>query len=250
MLTPNPKKVANSYRQLLAGEVRFVKDRGGDTSEWAWNTPGPSEREIGEDFIFNPKYLKPVALVLRSTLMALGHATSAHSRLVKIKSRNISPDGAIGGKGYIQKIPDMRRQLMNCVEVLSAISDTLHDEISAPHWDPQEDKLDARDREEVKDIVQDVEQIKEDPEGWAEEEEAEMDEEGVKMASIRAVAARYTGTPWSVVDSLHQAGVHVANAHALLPENKAAVTPNRLAMILSELRVANRALRLEDVNHA
>lgn len=181
MKNPNPKSVARRYasaaRVKTAGEVRFVKDRGGDKSEWGWNTPGPSQREIGEDFVFNAKYLKPLAKVLRSSLMALGHATSAHARLVKVKSRNVSPDGALGGKGYIQKIPDMRRQLMNCVEVLSAITDTVYDEINAAHWNPAEDTLTPRDREEVREIVEDAEEIKDDPEAWADEQEEEMDED-------------------------------------------------------------------------
>lgn len=179
MARPNVSNVANRYlgrgktasMTRTAGEVRFIKDRSSDRNEWGWGPPGPSERNIGQDFVFNAKYLKPLAQVLRSILMALGHATSAHSRFVKIKSRNISPDGALGGKGYIEKIPDMRRQLMNCVEALSALSDTIHDELSAPHWNPAEDTLDPRDREDVKEIVEDAEEIKEDPEGWAEEEE-------------------------------------------------------------------------------
>jgi hypothetical protein len=38
-------KKAGMHR--VAGEVRFIKDRGGDKNEWGWGTPGPSEREIG-----------------------------------------------------------------------------------------------------------------------------------------------------------------------------------------------------------
>ena len=125
MNTPDPKKIARMASiSKTAGEVRFVKDRSGDAKEWAWAAPGASERKISENFIFNAKELKPLALTLRSSLMALGHVTSAHARFVKVKSRNVSPDGALGGMGYVQKIPDMRRQLMNCIEVLSAITDT------------------------------------------------------------------------------------------------------------------------------
>jgi hypothetical protein len=190
-MKPDANRVARNYRMKTAGEVRFVKDRAGDKSEWGWNTTGPAERDITEDFVFNARYLKPIAEVLRSSLMALGHATSAHSRLVKVKSRNISPDGNLGGKGYIQKIPDMRRQLMNCVEVLSAITDTIHDELNAPHWAPGEDALDARDRDEVKEIVEEAEEIREDPEGWAEAEEDDGPTGKTASSMSVRVVARY-----------------------------------------------------------
>lgn len=174
MQGPDPKKIARiAALQKTAGEVRFIKDRSGDSKEWAWGPPGASERAISDNFIFNAKELKPLALTLRSALMALGHATSAHARFVKIKSRNVSPDGALGGQGYIQKVSDLRRQLMNCIEVLSAFTDTVYDEIKAPHWQPAEDKLTPRDRKEVKQIVEESTEIKDDPENWAEEEEAE-----------------------------------------------------------------------------
>ena len=172
MNAPDPKKIARvAALNKQAGEVRFIKDRSGDSKEWAWTPPGASERAISENFIFNARELKPLALALRSALMALGHATSAHARFVKIKSRNVSPDGSLGGMGYIQKITDMRRQLMNCVEVLSAFTDTLYDEINAPHWNPAEDSMTPRDREEVKQIIEEAEEIKDDPEQWAEEDE-------------------------------------------------------------------------------
>jgi len=159
----------------VAGEVRFIKDRGGDKNEWGWGTPGPSEREMNEGFTFNPKNLKPLSKTLRSTVASMGHALSAYDTFTRLKASQVSPDGSLGGKGYIQKINEMRRQLMNAIEALSAISDTLHDEIHAPHWDPVKEDQDKREREEVKDILDDADEIRKDPEGWAEGEEAEMD---------------------------------------------------------------------------
>lgn len=178
MREPDPKKIARiASLNKQAGEVRFIKDRSGDAKEWAWAAPGASDRKISDNFLFNAKQLKPLALTLRSALMALGHVTSAHARFVKIKSRNISPDGALGGMGYVQKIPDMRRQLMNCIEVLSATTDTLFDEIQAPHWQPAGDVMTSRDREDVQQIVEQAEDIKDDPENWALEEELEEEAE-------------------------------------------------------------------------
>lgn len=253
-VSPDPKRVAEAYFHntvgsrptKTAGEVRFVKDRGGDKSEWAWATPGPSQREIGQ-FTFNPKFLKPLAQTLRSTLMALGHATSAHARLVKIKSRNVSPDGALGGRGYIQKISDMRRQLMNVIEVLSASSDTLYDELNAPHWSDEEDHLDSRDRDEVREIIEDAENIKEDPEGWAEEEEAEELEEVKakkkgKKASLRIVAAAYDlptilSALESRVASLNLLSVRIEEVDRVACD---------LNQVCSDLQAVGRSLRVEN----
>lgn len=200
-MRPDPTRVAARYASQsktagmvrTAGEVRFIKDRSGDAGEWAFGPPGPSERDIQQDFVFNAKHLKPLAQTLRSALMALGHVTSAYNKFVKIKSRNVSPDGSLGGKGYIQKIPDMRRQLMNCVEALSALTDTIYDEMTAPHWNPTEDTLDPRDREEVKEIIEDAEEIKDDPEAWASGQEEELDAENEEAMgkTARRVMLRY-----------------------------------------------------------
>lgn len=199
-MRPNPVRVANRWKaqntprsrtaalSKTAGEVRFVKDRSGDAGAWGWGAPGPSERQIIPEFVFNAKFLKPLAKSMRSALMALGHVISSYNTFAKIKSRNISPDGNLGGRGYIQKIPEMRRQLMNCVEALSAYTDTVYDEMTAPHWNPEEDTLDARDREEVREIVQEAEEIKEDPEAWAEEVEDELAPVGKSASSLDPVA--------------------------------------------------------------
>lgn len=175
MAGPSSKRVASAYlirtgSVRTAGEVRFIKDRGGDKNEWAWATPGPMQRELGE-FQFRQSLLKPLSACLRATLMAMGHAISANNTFAKIKSADVSPDGALGGKGYIQKIADIRRAYMNVVEALSAVSDTLYDEIKAPHWHPEAVGGGPREREEVQEILQDVEHVRDDPEGWAEEEE-------------------------------------------------------------------------------
>lgn len=187
----------------VAGEVRFIKDRGGDHNEWGWNPPSASAREIDPDYEFNPKNIEPLARVLRSTLMALGHIQTARTVFTKIKGQKVSPDGNIGGKGYVMPLKDIRKQFANCDEALSAISDTLYDEINATHWHPDvtDSGGDPRERDQVKEVMDDVEEIKADPEEWAEQEEAEMDSEGpnesdgvTKMASgtsAQRVAAMY-----------------------------------------------------------
>ena len=153
-----------SPRVKTAGEVRFIKDHGDDSNAWAWGQHPPSERVMDRSHSFNKKCSKNIAKVLKSTLMSLGHAMTAYSVFAKIKSRDISPDGNLGGRGYIMEIKAVRRQYMNVVEALSAISDTLYDEITADHWADAQGRL-------VQEVLEEVEEIKDDPEIWAEHQE-------------------------------------------------------------------------------
>lgn len=173
----SPSRVATRQVIKTAGEVRFIKDKSGDVGQWAWGDTGASERSIPSNFDFNTKITKDIAKVLRSTNMALGHAMSAYNRFNKMKSAQISPDGSLGGRGYVQKINSMRRAYTNITEALSAISDTLYDEIQGPHWVAVIDSQDPEDKEEVLEILEDVEEIREDPEDWAEDQEEDMDED-------------------------------------------------------------------------
>lgn len=184
---PDPKAIVRRAMIRTAGEVRFIKDKSNDASQWAWNDSGPQERKITPDFAFDPRNTKPLAKVLRSTNAALGHSMSAYAIFTKIKSADVSPDGSLGGKGYIQKIAEMRRAYMNVVEALSALSDTLYDEIRAPHWAAVSRQEDPEERAEVEQIVEDAVEIKQDPEGWAEDQEEEMDEENEEEMAAKAV---------------------------------------------------------------
>ena len=177
MPTPDPKRVAATYlahQQIkTAGEVIFKKDRSGDVDSWAYTDVPPSMREIPRDFNYAPKHQKPLAQVLRSTLAALGYVLMAYNRFAKLKSSRLSPDGNLGGRGYIQKIQDMRKQYMNCVEALSALSDTVHDEINAPHWALMSRQEDDEGKNEVSQLIEEAQVIREDPQEWAEQETGE-----------------------------------------------------------------------------
>ena len=174
------RHLAASRRVKTAGEVRFIKDRGGDDKDWGWNPPGASERVIDPDYKFDAKNLKPLAQTLRSALMALGHIQTARTTFTKIRSATISPDGNLGGKGYVLTIKDIRKMLSNCDEALSALTDSIYDEMQAVHWHPDVDDSggNPREREDVKQIMDDVDEIRTDPEDWAEGEEADLDAEG------------------------------------------------------------------------
>lgn len=170
---PDPNRVLSRIK--TAGEVRFVKDRGDDASSWAWADRPPSKREIHPEFAFDPKKSRILARILRSTMMSLGHTMAAYSAFAKLKSADISPDGSLGGKGYIQNIKDMRRSYMNTIEALSAMADTFYDEIHAPHWAALSRQEDPEDKAELESVLQETEEIRDDPEAWAREVEEDLE---------------------------------------------------------------------------
>jgi hypothetical protein len=165
----------NARRVKTAGEVRFIKDNSGDATAWAFIN-GPSARSIIPEYAFNPKNSKHLAKVLRGTTASLGHVMAAYSIFAKLKSSEVSPDGNLGGKGYIQRVTDIRRQYMNIIEALSAITDTLYDEVRAPHWTAISRQQTPEEKVEIAKILNETEEIRDNPEAWAEEEMDSLDQ--------------------------------------------------------------------------
>jgi hypothetical protein len=134
------------------------------------------KRNIPKDHPFDPKALKPLARMLFSMSVSLGHALTAYKEFTKLKSVSISPDGMIGGRGYVMKVKDVRSNIQQACELISAVSDTIFDEINAPHWKPQLADLGENDAEDVTEFLEESKKILDDPEGYGEKEVEEIEE--------------------------------------------------------------------------
>lgn len=141
---------------------------------------GPSKRDIPKDHPYDPRALKPMSKALWAASMALGHALASYREMSRLKSATVSPDGMMGGRGYVMQVRDMRQKLFEACEGLSAIADTLYDEINAPHWRPKLALLDENDQEDVERFVEKSQDILESPEDEADEEMKEIEEENDK----------------------------------------------------------------------
>lgn len=133
-------------------------------------------RDIPKSFTYNPKELKPLARMLMAMSVSLGHALTAYREFTRLKSAGISPDGMLGGRGYVMKVPDVRAKLQQACELLSAVSDTIHDEVNAPHWQPRLADLGANDAEDVTEYIHESEKILKDPEKYSEKDLDEVEE--------------------------------------------------------------------------
>jgi hypothetical protein len=111
-------------------------------------------REISEDFKYNTAKLKHVKHILHNVSVALGTLTSAQHEFSRFKGRDVSPDGQLGGLGYIMSLKDIKDGLSSSIRTLSDISDTFADELTNPKWEAKEDK-------EVKDLLKEKEKVEE-----------------------------------------------------------------------------------------
>lgn len=142
-----------SHNRRVGGKIEFVKD------------VGPIRRDIRvQDFHWTPESLRELSKILWASQRAQSYAMAAFRLFSKMSSAQISPDGLLGGRGYIQNIKDMRTSLAQAAEVLSAFTDTVDDEINAPHW--QTANVDSQ----AEQIQDQVDEIKANPAGFVEEE--------------------------------------------------------------------------------
>lgn len=136
-----------------------------------------SKRAIPANYPYDPKALKPLARTLWSASVALGHALTAYRQFTRIKSGSISPDGKVGGMGYIQSVEEVRKRLFQACELLSSVSDSLDDEIRAPHWKPRLGTLTEDDAEDIERLMDDASRIMDDPSSEAEEDLESFEDE-------------------------------------------------------------------------
>lgn len=163
----------NIGRKRQAGDVRFIKDQ------------GKIQRDLRvSGFSFDPDAYKDLAEILWAAQRSHSYSSSALQKLSKMNSSKFSPDGLLGGKGYIQAIKDMRTSLSNVVEFLSAFTDTIYDEINAPHWKSTDDQ-------EANNLVQDAEHIRDNSEQFVEEQMQEEFQESPEEVQAEAEPETY-----------------------------------------------------------
>ena len=139
-------------------------------------SPG-KKRSIPKGHEYDSKAIKPLAKMLWAMSVSMGHALTAYRQFTKLKSSTISPDGMLGGRGYVMDVKEVRQKLYDACEALSAISDTIHDEINAPHWQSKLEQLTRGEKKDVRRYVDKAEEVMDEAEDVADGDEEEMPED-------------------------------------------------------------------------
>jgi hypothetical protein len=146
-----------SHNIRTGGKIEFIRDQ------------GPLRRDIrAPGFEWSQDSMRNLAKVLWASQRAHSYAMAAYRVFSKMNSSSFSPDGLLGGRGYIQAVKDMRTGLSQVAEVLSSFSDTVQDELNANHW------KEIPKNQVTGDLIQDAEQVKANPEQVVEQAYADV----------------------------------------------------------------------------
>jgi hypothetical protein len=83
---------------------------------------------------YNKEDLIHLVSVLTHVTDAFTSAKGAVDILTSIPMDTISPDGKLGGRGFVMPVRDIKEDLNNMQVILSNIKDTLTDEFNNPNW--------------------------------------------------------------------------------------------------------------------
>lgn len=139
-------------------------------------------REISEDFKYDKKKLKHLQRILHNVNVSVGTLVSALNEFSRVKGPAISPDGLLGGLGYIMTVKGIKEILNSSMHNLSEVADSLADELTNPHWhaDDKKTKEIIKEKQELEEKTQQImdnpDEVIEDT-GYDEPEEEETEEE-------------------------------------------------------------------------
>lgn len=119
-----------------------------------------------DGFEFDSKNAKILKKALHNINVSLGTLLAAMKEMAMLKGSDVTPDGMLGGRGFIMSFKDMKTKINEAVNDLSDVTDTLADELTNPKWGLSKSER-SKVKEEKKEIEEKTEEIEEVP---AEEE--------------------------------------------------------------------------------
>jgi hypothetical protein len=126
----------------------------------------PPVREEGlhrnlDGFDYNKSKAKILKNSLHNLNVALGTLIAAMKDLAILRGSDITPDGRIGGRGFIMEFREIKSIINKSIDDLSNVTDSLADELTNPQWGLKDKEIDVVEKEqevveEKKEEVEDV----------------------------------------------------------------------------------------------
>jgi hypothetical protein len=120
---------------------------------------GDSRRNL-DGFEYDTTKANVLKKALHNVNVSLGTLLSAMKDLSLLRGSEITPDGMLGGRGFIMPFKEMKSKINSAIGDLSDITDTIADELTNPKWglSPEEKKKVKKEKEEIQDEIQEIEE--------------------------------------------------------------------------------------------
>lgn len=118
-------------------------------------------------FEYDPSKAKYLKKSLHNMNVALGTLLAAMKDLSLLRGSEITPDGMLGGRGFVMPFKEIKSKLTESIGHLSDITDTIADELTNPKWG-----LNRREMSEVKAVKEKIDDTVEEAEDTVETLEA------------------------------------------------------------------------------
>jgi len=129
-------------------------------SEKRKENKGEMSRNIG-GFEYNPSKATVLKKALHNINVSLGTMISAMKDLSILRGSDITPDGMLGGRGFIMPFKEVKSKINAAITDLSDVTDTLADELTNPKWglSDSEKKKVKQENEVIEEEVSEVEEV-------------------------------------------------------------------------------------------
>ena len=148
--------------------IRVAADKAdADKKKRETKNKGELSRNL-DGFEYDSSKARVLKKALHNINVSLGTLISAMKDLAILRGSEVTPDGQIGGRGFIMNFKDIKSILNDSITQLSDVTDSLADELTNPKWglSPNEKK---KVKEEVEEVDEDIEEIEEIVPGTTEE---------------------------------------------------------------------------------
>ena len=191
---------------------------------------GSDGRRNLDGFEYDPSKATVLKKALHNINVSLGTLLAAMKDLALLRGSEITPDGMLGGRGFIMPFKDMKSKINSAISDLSDITDTIADELTNPKWglSPEEKKKVKKEKEQIEEKVEEIEEtVPEKAEETEENKEPEEKKETEEKPSEEDISTE------DVVDSSE---VEALKRYQKFIEGNA---KDRVASLLSKSIMAN-----------
>lgn len=153
---------------------------------------------VTDGFEYDKSKAKVLQRVLHNLNVSLGTLIGAMKELAMLRGSDITPDGKLGGRGFVMEYREIKSLMSDSIKNLSDITDSIGDELTNPKWDLKDKEIKEikKEKEEVQEEVEEAtkplpdtktEGDTEEPEG----KEADIDPKDVKDSNYVQSMKRY-----------------------------------------------------------